>query len=70
MSHVHRDHIIGFPFFGPAYVPGTVIRIHGCHDVLEQAFRLQQSAPCFPVGFEQLGARMEFVTLQAEQSAG
>ncbi len=36
-SHVHWDHIMGFPFFGPAYVPGTKIRIHGCHDVVEQA---------------------------------
>src|SRR2546427_9035803 len=32
MSHVHWDHIMGFPFFGPAYVPGTRIRIHGCHE--------------------------------------
>ena len=63
MSHVHWDHIMGFPFFGPAYVPGTKIRIHGCHDVLEQAFRLQQSAPCFPVDFDQLSASIEFVKL-------
>ncbi|MGE5616283.1 MAG: MBL fold metallo-hydrolase [Bacillota bacterium] len=62
-SHVHWDHIMGFPFFGPAYVPGTKIRIHGCHDVLEQAFRLQQSEPCFPVDFNQLGADVEFVKL-------
>jgi phosphoribosyl 1,2-cyclic phosphodiesterase len=68
MSHVHWDHIMGFPFFGPAYVPGTVIRIHGCHDVLEQAFRLQQSEPCFPVLFDQLGARIEFVTLRPDES--
>ena len=63
MSHVHWDHIMGFPFFGPAYVPGTRIRIHGCHDILEHAFRLQQSPPCFPVSFEQLGATIEFVRL-------
>jgi phosphoribosyl 1,2-cyclic phosphodiesterase len=63
MSHVHWDHIMGFPFFGPAYVPGTRIRIHGCHAVLEQAFRLQQSPPCFPVGFDQLSAAIEFVRL-------
>ena len=62
-SHVHWDHIMGFPFFGPAYVPGTKIRIHGCHEVLEHAFRLQQSEPCFPVKFEQLGAEVEFVKL-------
>ena len=62
-SHVHWDHIMGFPFFGPAYVPGTKIRIHGCHDQLEHAFRLQQSPPCFPVTWEQLGATIEFVKL-------
>ena len=67
MSHVHWDHIMGFPFFGPAYVPGTKIRIHGCHDVLEQAFRLQQAAPCFPVDFSQLAASIEFVHLVPDQ---
>ncbi|HXM83790.1 MAG TPA: MBL fold metallo-hydrolase [Burkholderiales bacterium] len=63
MSHVHWDHIMGFPFFGPAYVPGTKIRIHGCHDILEKAFRLQQAPPCFPVAFDQLAANIEFVKL-------
>jgi phosphoribosyl 1,2-cyclic phosphodiesterase len=64
MSHVHWDHIMGFPFFAPAYVPGARIRIHGCHDVLEQAFRLQQSPPCFPVDFSHLAASMEFVAME------
>ena len=64
MSHVHWDHIMGFPLFGPAYVPGTKIRIHGCHAVLEEAFRRQHSAPCFPVEWEQLGASIEFVKLE------
>ena len=63
-SHVHWDHIMGFPFFGPAYVPGTKIRIHGCHEPLEHAYRLQQSAPCFPVEFNQLHADIEFVKLE------
>jgi phosphoribosyl 1,2-cyclic phosphodiesterase len=63
MSHVHWDHIMGFPFFTPAYVRGARIRIYGCNDVVEQAFRLQQSAPCFPVSFEQLAADIEFVRL-------
>jgi len=67
MSHVHWDHIMGFPFLGPAYVPGTTIRIHGCHEVLEHAFRLQQSPPCFPVTFEQLGAKIEFVRLEPDK---
>ena len=64
MSHVHWDHIMGFPFFAPAYVPGARIRVFGCHDTLEHAFRLQQSAPCFPVDFSRLCADIEFVRLE------
>jgi phosphoribosyl 1,2-cyclic phosphodiesterase len=64
VSHVHWDHIMGFPFFTPAYVPGNTIRILGCHDVLESAFRGQQSAPCFPVSFNALRADIEFVRLE------
>jgi phosphoribosyl 1,2-cyclic phosphodiesterase len=63
MSHMHWDHIMGFPFFGPAYVPGNRIRIHGCHSELEHAFRRQQDPPSFPVAFSQLAATIEFVHL-------
>ncbi len=35
MSHVHWDHIMGFPFFAPAYIPGNRIRIYGGHAVIE-----------------------------------
>ena len=57
MSHLHWDHIMGFPFFVPAYVPGTRIVIHGCHEDLEAAFRRQHAPPCFPVDFSQLPRR-------------
>jgi phosphoribosyl 1,2-cyclic phosphodiesterase len=60
MSHVHWDHIMGFPFFAPVYIPGNRLVIHGCHAVLEEAFRRQQAAPSFPVDFSQLSARIEF----------
>jgi phosphoribosyl 1,2-cyclic phosphodiesterase len=63
MSHPHWDHIMGFPFFTPVYIPGNRIIIYGGHDNLEQAFRNQHSAPSFPVQFEQLGAQIEFVRL-------
>ena len=63
MSHLHWDHIMGFPLFTPAYIPGNLIRIYGCHQNLEAAFRAQHGAPSFPVDFSQLAARIEFVTL-------
>lgn len=65
-SHVHWDHIMGFPFFTPAYLAGHHIRIHGCHAMLEQAFRAQHGAPFFPVDFAQLGARIEFVRVEPD----
>jgi phosphoribosyl 1,2-cyclic phosphodiesterase len=64
MSHVHWDHIMGFPFFTPAYIPGNRIHIYGGHEVLEEAFRRQQAAPSFPVDFNALGADIEFVRLE------
>ena len=63
MSHLHWDHIMGLPFFTPAYIPGNEIRIYGCHAELEHAFRRQQGPPSFPVEFDQLGANIEFVRL-------
>jgi phosphoribosyl 1,2-cyclic phosphodiesterase len=63
MSHPHWDHIMGFPFFLPAYIPGNRIRIYGCHADLEEAFRRQHGAPSFPVDWSHLGASVEFVRL-------
>ena len=67
MSHVHWDHIMGFPLFAPAYIPGNRIRIYGCHAGLEEAFRRQHGAPSFPVEFDQLAAKIEFVHMEPGQ---
>lgn len=66
MSHLHWDHIVGFPFFPPAYVPGVRIDIHGCHAELEAAFRRQHGAPCFPVEFDRLGAEVRFHVIEPD----
>ncbi|MFS2002622.1 MBL fold metallo-hydrolase [Duganella sp. CT11-25] len=64
MSHLHWDHIMGFPFFTPAYIPGNRIVIYGCHAELETAFRRQQEPISFPVAFHQLAADIEFVQME------
>ncbi|CAN5346446.1 hypothetical protein BH11PSE14_BH11PSE14_08890 [soil metagenome] len=69
MSHLHWDHIMGFPFFVPAYVPGQTIRIYGCHEQLEHAFRRQQAEPSFPVDFSKMGADIQFVPLRPEHAS-
>ncbi|MFC1862806.1 MBL fold metallo-hydrolase [Thermodesulfobacteriota bacterium] len=69
MSHAHWEHIMGFPFFPPAYLPGNTIYIYGGHktDVLEDAFRRQQSSPYFPVYWDELEAKVVFVQLKPDQ---
>ena len=64
MSHVHWDHIMGFPFFTPAYIRGNRIFVYGGHAVLEEALRRQQAQPSFPVDFSVLAADIEFVRLE------
>jgi phosphoribosyl 1,2-cyclic phosphodiesterase len=60
VSHLHWDHLMGLPFFAPLYLAGNRIVIHGCHSNLEQGVRLQMSAPCFPVDFDEIAASVEF----------
>ena len=64
VSHLHWDHLMGFPLFAPAYMPGNRIRLYGCHKEMEAAFRRQHGAPSFPVEFDQLMAKIEFVHLE------
>ena len=66
LSHVHWDHIMGFPFFVPAYIPGNRIRIYGAHAVIEEALRRQNAPPSFPVDFAALRADIEFVRLDPQ----
>jgi phosphoribosyl 1,2-cyclic phosphodiesterase len=60
ISHPHWDHLQGFPFFVPAYVPGNSITVYGAHEHLERAFATQQSAPFFPVDFKSLASHIRF----------
>jgi phosphoribosyl 1,2-cyclic phosphodiesterase len=60
VSHVHWDHIMGLPFFTPAYIPGNRVRFYGGHAELEAALRRQQEVPSFPVDFSALGRRSSF----------
>jgi phosphoribosyl 1,2-cyclic phosphodiesterase len=62
-SHVHWDHIQGFPFFDPAFVPGNVIHLYGGNNVsrtLEETLAGQMDHPSFPVHLTEMGAQMVF----------
>jgi len=61
ISHLHWDHIQGFPFFTPAFLAGNEVTFHTCHAETEAAIRQQMGAPSFPVGYEELGAKIRYV---------
>lgn len=64
VSHLHWDHIMGLPFFVPAFIPGNRVTIYGSHLELEAALRRQQDKPSFPVDFSIFGAQLAFVHLE------
>lgn len=69
-SHVHWDHIQGFPFFAPAFIPGNHFHLYGGNDVdhtLEEALAGQMENPSFPVLLCQMGAKMDFHDLREGQ---
>lgn len=63
LSHLHWDHIMGFPFFVPAFDAAAEIVIHAGHADAEQALRRQQEEISFPVAFDWLRACIRFVTM-------
>jgi phosphoribosyl 1,2-cyclic phosphodiesterase len=64
MSHLHWDHIQGFPFFTPAYIPGNRITIYGGHGDVEEAFIKQQEEPNFPVPLSHMSADIRFEVVE------
>ncbi|MCP4544308.1 MAG: tetratricopeptide repeat protein [Chloroflexi bacterium] len=68
MSHLHWDHIQGFPMFMPAFIPGNRILIYGIHDV-RPILERQQSSPTWPpsAAFARMNADIEFISLQEGQ---
>jgi len=67
-SHVHWDHIQGFPFFAPAFSPGNTIHLYGPGAVaggIENALAGQMRTPTFPVKLGELPAHLVFHDLHA-----
>ena len=66
-SHVHWDHIQGFPFFIPAMIPGNNLRLYGGRNVtatLEETLYGQMNFPNFPVVIGDLASAIEFHDLR------
>ena len=59
ITHTHWDHIQGFPFFVPAYIPGNRLDVFGPPSVekpLEKVLRGQMDPAYFPVALGDMAA--------------
>lgn len=63
-SHLHWDHVQGFPFFTPAFIPSTRLTLYGPGvdgaQALESVLRTQMAPPNFPVTLDAMRGAMEF----------
>lgn len=64
LSHMHWDHIMGFPSFLPASDYDSEIVIYACHGDAEEALRRQQEQISFPSAFKFWDAKIRFEILE------
>ena len=68
LTHTHWDHIIGFPFFTPIYIPGTKLEIYGPvsyeDESLEEILGGQLRYRYFPVRQSELAAEISYHPLK------
>ena len=62
-SHLHWDHISGFPFFNPAYDPSVKIDLYSPLAGLETALHGQMTSPYFPIHMESMTSQRKFHVL-------
>jgi phosphoribosyl 1,2-cyclic phosphodiesterase len=71
LSHQHWDHIQGIPFFVPAYIPTSKLRIFGGVNgvmSLRETLEHQMTAPVFPVRLDELGAQIDLCEVRSGQA--
>ena len=67
LSHLHWDHIQGFPFFRPAFIPGNEVNIRAIqhegphYTPVGQVLADQMKPPCFPVTLDVMGGDLNFI---------
>jgi phosphoribosyl 1,2-cyclic phosphodiesterase len=67
ITHTHWDHIQGFPFFRPAFVPGNEFTFHSPFPDLADRLAQQQQPNYFPVPINYMSASLQFNTLAENQ---
>ena len=65
LTHAHWDHLLGFPFFSPAYIPGNKLIFYAVNHNPQYYLEHQQTAPTyFPIPPNAMPAEKDFVQLR------
>jgi phosphoribosyl 1,2-cyclic phosphodiesterase len=73
IGHTHWDHIQGFPFFVPLYVPTSKFTVYGMRGTTKPFLDVmsgQMNPSYFPVQLKDMGSKPEFVELNAPVMVG
>ena len=63
-THTHWDHIQGFPFFQPAFIPNNQFNVYSPFSDLAERLVRQQNEVFFPVPFSYMNATFTFNEIQ------
>jgi len=64
-SHFHWDHIMGIPFFSPAYDSSVRINFYSLFASMETALNDQMTAPYFPIHMDSMPSKKFYCTMSA-----
>lgn len=72
LSHTHLDHIVGMPFFGPAYCEDSKLRMWAGHLMperdLAEVLCAMMAAPLFPIPMDVMAADKTFNDFRAGET--
>lgn len=60
LSHTHWDHIMGFPFFLPAFSSDFTLHFYSPHGSVKERLEYQQEKRFFPVSLDAMKAKKKF----------
>jgi len=64
LTHTHWDHIHGFPFFKPAFLPQNTLTFYSPHPNLQGRLEYQQDFRFFPISLSHMASKKVFVQLE------
>ncbi|MEA3307560.1 MAG: response regulator [Elusimicrobiota bacterium] len=73
VGHTHWDHIQGFPFFVPLYIPKNsfnIYSVHGSHGSLQDIFSGSMASDYFPIPLDGMAGKLNFVEMAGPVDIG